>query len=280
MSDSDEGQAGVPLFEGFSGSASPQPLSTTKRKREVLSKPEEKSTAKRRKLKKPKDVDDEALDVELGVNHAIAHMGSQLMADHVAQRTKRYQPELSLVEAEDYYIPEKAIIDTTGWEKPRTKDQLPNFLEHFAGSKRKKKGQKLGNAPQEKGHPHTLVLAGAGLRAADLTRSLRQFQTKEALVAKLFAKHIKLKEAVEFVSKSRINIGVGTPQRVSDLLDNGVLSSSHLERIVVDASYIDQKKRGVLDMKELQVPLVQLLARKELKERYGGGESKIELLFF
>ena len=105
MSDSDEGQAGVPLFEGFPGSASPEPLSSTKRKRDVLAKPEEKNTAKRRKLKKPKDVDDEALDVELGVNHAIAHMGSQLMADHVAQRTKRFQPELSLVEAEDYYIP-------------------------------------------------------------------------------------------------------------------------------------------------------------------------------
>lgn len=66
----------------------------------------------------------------------------------------------------------------------------------------------------------------------------------------------------------------------ADLLLIGALSATHLERIVVDASHIDQKKRGVLDMKELQVPLVQLLARKDLKERYGSGEGKVELLFY
>jgi protein CMS1 len=56
-------------------------------------------------LKKPKDLDDEALDVDLGVNHAIAHMDSRLMADHIAQRTKRFRPELSLVEVEDVHVP-------------------------------------------------------------------------------------------------------------------------------------------------------------------------------
>ena len=40
-------------------------------------------------------------------------------------------------------------------------------------------------------------------------------------MAKLFAKHIKLKEAIETVKKTRINIGVGTPQRIFDLLENG-----------------------------------------------------------
>lgn len=74
-----------------------------------------------------------------------------------------------------------------------------------------------------KGSPHTLVIAGAGIRAADLTRSLRTFETKEAKVAKLFAKHIKLKEAVETCKSTRMNIGVGTPQRIHDLLDDGML---------------------------------------------------------
>ena len=60
----------------------------------------------------------------------------------------------------------------------------------------------------------------------------------------------------------------------------GALSSSRLERIVVDASHIDQKKRGVLDMKETQIPLVQLLTRPELRERYGDSDGKVELLFF
>jgi protein CMS1 len=234
MAASDEDQTGVPLFEGFSDPESPAP--SAKRKRDA----EEKQSAKRRKLKKPKDVDDSALDVEAGVNLAIAHMDTRLLADHVAQRTKRFRPDLSLVENEDIHIPgessfmripadrmpltynlESAIIDTTIWSKPRTKDRLAGFLEQFAKTRRKKKGQTLSNAPTEKGHPHTLVIAGSALRAADLVRDLRKFQTKEALIAKLFAKHIKLKEAVETVKNARINIGVGTPQRIMDLLENG-----------------------------------------------------------
>jgi protein CMS1 len=50
-----------------------------------------------------------------------------------------------------------------------------------------------------------------------------------------------------------------------------------LERVVVDASHIDQKKRGIMDMKETQVPLVQLLARKDINGVVGG---KVHLLFF
>ena len=60
----------------------------------------------------------------------------------------------------------------------------------------------------------------------------------------------------------------------------GALSAAHLERVIVDASHIDQKKRGILDMKETQVPLVQLLARESFKERYGSREGRIELLFY
>ena len=55
------------------------------------------------------------------------------------------------------------------------------------------------------------------------------------------------------------------------------LSASSLERVIIDASHIDQKKRGIMDMKETQVPLVQLLSRKEIKE---ASDGKVELLFF
>lgn len=41
------------------------------------------------------------------------------------------------------------------------------------------------------------------------------------MVAKLFAKHIKLKEAMDMAKKTRMGIGVGTPQRIADLLESG-----------------------------------------------------------
>lgn len=46
------------------------------------------------------------------------------------------------------------------------------------------------------------------------------------MVAKLFAKHIKIEEAKQFLERSRVSIGVGTPQRIIDLLDSGM--STHL----------------------------------------------------
>ena len=40
---------------------------------------------------------------------------------------------------------------------------------------------------------------------------------------------------------------------------------------MIDVSYIDQKKRGILDMKDLHEPLLKLLLRKEF---VGDGEAE------
>lgn len=39
-----------------------------------------------------------------------------------------------------------------------------------------------------------------------LYRALRAFQTKEAIVGKLFAKHIKLEEAKQFLERARYDL--------------------------------------------------------------------------
>lgn len=54
----------------------------------------------------------------------------------------------------------------------------------------------------------------------------------------------------------------------------------HLERLVVDASHIDMKKRGVMDMKDTMMPLAKWLSRQEFKDRYAAEEKPLELLFF
>jgi len=64
-----------------------------------------------------------------------------------------------------------------------------------------------------------------------------------------------------------------------NLYREGALLSENLERILVDFSHIDQKKRGILDMKETQQPLMRLLNRGELKSRYGGGQG-LGLFFY
>lgn len=60
----------------------------------------------------------------------------------------------------------------------------------------------------------------------------------------------------------------------------GALLIEYLKRIVVDASHIDQKKRGIMDMKDTMMPLARWLTRKEFKERYAVEEKPLDLLFF
>ncbi len=64
------------------------------------------------------------------------------------------------------------------------------------------------------------------------------------------------------------------------LISVGALSSSSVEQVVVDCSHIDQKKRGILDIRETQQPLMTFLNRSELKSRYGSGSGKVRLLLY
>lgn len=48
----------------------------------------------------------------------------------------------------------------------------------------------------------------------------------------------------------------------------------------MDASHIDMKKRGILEMKETQVPLIVWLGQKEFRDRYASDKAGIKLLFY
>ncbi|KAI4155476.1 MAG: hypothetical protein LQ340_000992 [Diploschistes diacapsis] len=254
-----------------------------KRRRDSREPPASKRSQKRKRVgTRRANVED--IDEERGINLALGRMNPDLLADYVARKTQRFEDKATLVELEDRRIPVGAFADTTGWDSPRSLDNFPDFLEHFS-----KEGgpHDLRTAPKQNGTPHTIVVTAAGLRAADITRSLRTFQSKDCIIAKLFAKHIKLKESIDLLKKKRVNIGVGTPSRLIDLLESRIngghtdaLKVDKLERIVVDMSHVDQKKRGILDMKETQKPLIDLLNRDELKPRFGSESEAIQLLLF
>ena len=282
---SDDGLDGNLLVERLSASPEPENAAPpskrsqkNKKKRKAEDKPEPSAEelAKKPKTKKQKQqYEDENLDMELGVNKGFAQMDSQLLADYVDQKTRQFEKELSSVELEDRHIAASWITDTTAYDKPRTMENLPSFLEKYVQNP-----TKLWGASKKNGTPHTIVITGAGQRAADLARVLKKMQSKDAQVAKLFAKHIKVAEAVTFLKNNRTGMAVGTPKRIEDVMDDGALQVDRLERIVIDASHIDQKKRGILEMKETHAPLVQLLNRKEFKERYAANKEKIEIIFF
>lgn len=71
---------------------------------------------------------------------------------------------------------------------------------------------------------------------------MRQFQTKDSAIAKLvsfsgtpsfypsilnpialqFAKHMKIEEQITYLKNKKTGIGVGTPARLADLIENGM----------------------------------------------------------
>ena len=64
------------------------------------------------------------------------------------------------------------------------------------------------------------------------------------------------------------------------LIAAGALALSNLERVVIDSSHIDQKKRGIFDMRETLEPLMALLNQSDLKTRYGNGSGNVRLLLY
>ncbi|KAJ5124739.1 uncharacterized protein N7515_008564 [Penicillium bovifimosum] len=210
-----------------------------------------------------------------GLDESIGKMDGRLLSDHFAQKARRHEKELSAVELSDLSVPDSAFLDTSSFTSSRKLEQLPEFLKTFSP-----KGRDLSKSSEKPGTPHTLVISGAALRAADVVRALRSFQTKESIVGKLFAKHIKLEEAKQFLDRARSGIGAGTPTRISDLIESGNLKLDELERIVIDGSHIDQKQRGIFDMKDTHMPLLKLLTRPELRERYGSSKKSVKILVF
>ncbi|KAJ6115017.1 Protein CMS1 [Penicillium sp. IBT 16267x] len=233
------------------------------------------SKKKRKGKKKQPQEDANAHDRKNGIDESIGRMDGKLLADYFAQRAQKLDKELSAVELNDLSVSDSTFLDTSAYTEPRTLEKLPEFLKTFSP-----KGSDLSKASEQKGTPHTLVITGAGLRAADIVRALRPFQNKESIVGKLFAKHIKLDEAKQFLQRAQMGIGIGTPARVSDLVESGDLKLNELQRIVIDGSHIDQKQRGIFDMKDTHFPLLKLLTRPELRERYAAKKNKTQILIF
>lgn len=144
-----------------------------------------KQKPKQKKSPKQFDDDDALFDLDLGINTIFGRMDPDLLADYVAACTKRFGSDLSPIELNDLYLPAAAIRDTTTFADTRVKEKLPDFLESCVAGESEIEQKRLGSAPKEMGAPHTIVVAGAGLRAADLVRAARKFQKKDSLVAKL-----------------------------------------------------------------------------------------------
>ncbi len=93
-----------------------------------------------------------------------------------------------------------------------------------------------------------LVVCASALRACDLRKPLAALKRP---VAKLFAKHLKLKEQIEYLSNSNTTLGIGTPNRLLKLAQakalDGIFSDSKNALILIDL-HKDVKNYSLLNM--------------------------------
>jgi hypothetical protein len=98
---------------------------------------------------------------------------------------------------------------------------------------------------EEKGCPKVLVICSGARRAADVIKVMsKELKCK---IGKLFAKHFKVEEQVTFLAENYCHVAVGTPNRLSKLVELGALSLSKVRLVMVDMAK-NEKKYTVLTM--------------------------------
>ncbi|ORZ23738.1 U3-containing 90S pre-ribosomal complex subunit-domain containing protein, partial [Lobosporangium transversale] len=182
---------------------------------------------------------------------------------------KQALENLSSFELEERRIPESSIKDTSRFALDHTLVHLESFLK-FANKKPLETSKDL-----PKGSPVVLIVSASGIRSVDVIRALPLF-TEAAKVGKLFAKHFKVPEQVNFLKNTCTHICVGTPNRIDKLISDGALHLDRLELVLLDC-HKDAKRRTLLDIHEIRVDLFKMLGLKVLDERIRSGLTKIAL---
>ena len=96
-----------------------------------------------------------------------------------------------------------------------------------------------------KGCPLVVIITISAVRATDIVSSIsKQFHCK---IAKLFAKHIKIQQQIDYLLSQEYPIAIGTPNRLNKLIELGALSLSK-SRIVLIDTYTDKKDFSVMTL--------------------------------
>ncbi|XP_047226056.1 protein CMSS1 isoform X2 [Girardinichthys multiradiatus] len=201
---------------------------------------EEQSTEHRRKRKRKKKTITDIL--------ATSEPKPGSAADLQDLVTQYFSDKRSVIELEDLKLQNSSFLSS-------------NDLTHTLSSYLKQvcpKWAKIQKQHTEKSSVVILIVCSSALRTIDLIKQLTAFKG-EAKAVKLFAKHIKIEEQVKLLQKGITHIGVGTPGRISALIEKEGLNLQALKYLIVDWNWRDQKLRRMLDIPEIKLDFMKLL---------------------
>jgi hypothetical protein len=96
-----------------------------------------------------------------------------------------------------------------------------------------------------------LVITSSAVRACDIIKRFVPHIDPKRKCAKLFSKHMKIEDQVQFLKTQDCHFGVGTPSRIMQLFANGALSVSSIASIIIDVKP-DPKSFSVLTQLDTQ----------------------------
>ncbi|KAG8861919.1 hypothetical protein FRB96_002362 [Tulasnella sp. 330] len=202
------------------------------------------------KLKKRKVESKQESDAPPPPMDNTACQSPSLIAQYIEDKCRRTFKGISQMELEDMLIP----------ATPRLHSRLTQKPQHY-------------------GAPTAIFLSGAALRVIDVVKKCRKLPgDKGGEVAKLFAKHIKVQEQIDYLHKTKVSIAIGTPDRIGKLLASKALQTTALTHIVLDASHRDSKNRSILDIPEVAKEVFSsILGFAPLRELVKGGKVQVVL---
>ncbi|XP_070771216.1 protein CMSS1 [Enoplosus armatus] len=177
-----------------------------------------------------------------------------------------FSDKLSVIEQEEVKLLDSCFLSS-------------NDLTHTVSSYLKQvcpKWSKIKKQHTEKSSVVLLIVCSSALRTIELIKQLTAFKG-EAKAIKLFAKHIKIEEQVKLLQKGVTHIGVGTPGRLSALIENEGLNLRALKYVVLDWNWRDQKLRRMVDIPEVKLDFMKLLEGGILT---GCKEDKVKIGLF
>lgn len=169
-------------------------------------------------------------------------------AEWLAARVRALHPDLSALEYSDKYIPATALRDTSEWTESRTLGNLAAFVKSQFGNMVGKK-----KASDER--KFIVVMSASALRACDVFRA-----TKELGALKVIKKN-KLEADLAVLAKTNHRILAATPGRLAKVLaaETPGVKAEEVKIVIMDASWLDLKKMGVWDSKEVFAGVRQLV---------------------
>ncbi|MBN3303499.1 CMS1 protein, partial [Amia calva] len=159
-----------------------------------------------------------------------------------------YSNKRSVIEMEELKLADSCFLPSNDLTH-----SLSSFLKEICP-----KWAKLTKQHIEKKSVVLLIICSSAHRTLELIKQLTTFKG-ESKVLKLFAKHIKVEEQIKLLDKGVTHIGVGTPGRITALIDKDGLTLKALKYVVLDWNWRDQKLRRMADIPEVRVDMLKFL---------------------